>query len=101
MSYSRFSHADVYVYMDCGGYLRCCGCILQEREWVDDPTAPIFGGYLRAVEPVIETDFHGTQGMVAHLAAHRAAGHDVPDGIEDDLRADDAENFPLATTKEF
>jgi hypothetical protein len=32
--------------------------------------------------------------MIAHLAVHRAAGHDMPDGIEDELRDDDADNFP-------
>lgn len=93
MSYSRFSFADVYVYMDVGGYLTCCGCILQEREWIDDPDYPIFGGYLRAVEPIIETDFYTTQGMVDHIAMHVAAGHDVPNFLVPDLWADDAENF--------
>lgn len=98
MSYSRFSHAHVYVYMDVGGYLNCCGCILQERVWVDDPEWPIFKGYAKAVEPIIETRFYTTGGMIEHLAIHRAAGHDVPAGIEDALRADDAENFPAAVT---
>ena len=93
MSYARFSHSDVYVFMCVSGKLECCGCILQTREWVDDPTWPIFGGYLKAVEPIIEHRFDTTQGMVDHLALHRAAGHDVPDGIEDALRADDAGNF--------
>lgn len=93
MSYSRFSNADVYVFMSCDGVLECCGCILQEREWVDDPTRPIFKGYFKDVEPIIAACFDSTQGMVDHLTLHRAAGHDVPDHIEDALRADDAENF--------
>jgi hypothetical protein len=94
MSYCRFSHADVYVYMDVGGYLNCCGCILQEREWVDDPTRPIFKGYLKAVGPEVQSKFHDTQGMVDHLALHVAAGHDVPDDVIPALWDDDAENFP-------
>lgn len=93
MSYSRFSHADVYVFMCVSGELECCGCILQEREWVDDPSWPIFGGYLKAVGEEVACSFDNTQGMVDHLALHRAAGHDVPADIESALWADDAENF--------
>ena len=93
MSYARFSFADVYVFMCVSGKLECCGCILQEREWVDDPEWPIFGGYLKAVGEVIETRFDTTQGMVDHLALHRAAGHDVPEHVEPALWADDADNF--------
>lgn len=70
MAYSRFSYCDVYVYMSVRGHLECCGCILGDQ-WV----------------------FDSTQAMVDHLAEHRAAGHDVPDGIEDELRADDRANW--------
>ena len=70
MSYCRFSNADVYVFMNVGGFLSCCRCWLGDRE-----------------------DFYSTEEMIAHLAEHRAAGHDVPEGIEDDLLADDHENF--------
>lgn len=70
MSYSRFGYADVYVFMNVGGYLSCCGCWLSDRE-----------------------DYYSTADMIAHLAEHRAAGHDVPDGIEDELLADDHANF--------
>ena len=93
MAYTRFSNADVYIFMSTSGYLECCGCILQERRWVDDPSWPIFGGYLDAVEPIIETEFTTTQGMVDHIALHRAADHDVPADLEADLWADDNENW--------
>lgn len=98
MSYTRFGWdgSDVYVFMNVGGYLDCCACPLQEREWVDDPTYPFFKGYLRAVGDEVQTRFTTTEGMIDHLAEHRAAGHHVPD-IEDELRADDAENFPEVT----
>ena len=66
MSYARFSYADVYVFMSTSGHLECCGCILGDQ-WAYD----------------------STQAMVDHLAEHRAAGHDVPDGIEQQLRQDD------------
>lgn len=70
MAYARFSYADVYVFMSTSGHLECCGCALGD-EW----------------------EFGSTQAMVDHLAEHRAAGHDVPDGIEADLWADDRENW--------
>lgn len=70
MAYSRFSYADVYVFMSTSGYLDCCGCILG------GPSA-----------------FDSTQAMVDHLAEHRAAGHDVPDGIEAELWEDDRDNW--------
>lgn len=72
MAYSRFGYADVYVFTHVGGFLQCCGC------WLGD-----------------EWDFHSTEDMIAHLALHRAAGHNVPDGLEEVLREDDEDNFPL------
>lgn len=71
MAYSRFSYADVYVYMDVNGTLACCGCRLG-NEW----------------------DFNSTQAMIDHITEHRLAGHNVPVDLEERLRADDAENFP-------
>ena len=71
MSYARFgSSSDVYIFMSTQGHLECCGCILGDR-W----------------------EFDSTQAMVDHIAVHRAVGHTVPDGIEDDLRADDQANW--------
>lgn len=72
MSYCRFSEADVYVYMDVGGYLCCCAC------------------------PLGTTSFHAdsTRVMVDHLAQHAAAGHDFPAHVIPELWADDTENFP-------
>lgn len=71
MAYSRFSYADVYVFMSVNGHLECCGCWLG-NEW----------------------GFNSTDEMIAHLAEHREAGHDVPDNLEHDLRRDNDENFP-------
>ncbi|MGC4151530.1 MAG: hypothetical protein QM628_00430 [Propionicimonas sp.] len=70
MAYARFSDADVYVFMSTSGHLECCGCRLG------DPRR-----------------FDSTQAMVDHLAKHREAGHDVPDGLEAGLWADDRENW--------
>jgi hypothetical protein len=70
MAYSRFSYADVYVYMSVAGHLECCGCSLSD-EWAYD----------------------STRAMVDHIAEHRAAGHDVPAGLEDSLWEDDRDNW--------
>lgn len=69
MSYARFGAggSDVYVYLDTGRYLNCCGCSLH-----DD-------GY-RALT---------TDDMLAHLRAHRVTSLTV---LDDTLHAlaDDA-----------
>ena len=28
MAYCRFGDSDIYLFHDCGGYIRCCGCCL-------------------------------------------------------------------------
>lgn len=61
--------SDVYVYLDCCGYLCCCGCSLGD-EW----------------------NFYTTADMLAHLAKHREAGHNVPQRCIDGLIADREEN---------
>lgn len=81
MSYSRFSCSDVYVYMDVNGTLACCGCRLN-GDGFDDDGSGVFGY------------FDSTEAMIAHLDDHRTAGHDVPAGIDESLREDDAHNFP-------
>lgn len=88
MSFSRFSDADVYTFRDTDGQYRCCGCILQETVWVDDPAYPILKGYRKSVEPIIQTRFDTAQGLVDHLALHVEAGHDVPDYVVPDILAD-------------
>ncbi len=74
MSYARFGwdDSDVYVYLDCGGYLTCCGCSLSA-----DSSFPAF---------------YSTADMLAHLRQHRMLGHVVPQDALDQLRADRAEN---------
>lgn len=93
MSYARFGWdgSDVYVFMHTGGFLDCCGCCLQEREWVDEPGS-WFGGYLRDVGEIIQTQFYSTQGMIDHLKEHIKAGHCVPDDVIPRLLEDDEEN---------
>jgi hypothetical protein len=70
MAYARFSYADVYVFMSTSGHLKCCGCSLS-NQWAYD----------------------STQAMVDHIAEHRAAGHNVPAELEQDLWDDDEDNW--------
>lgn len=80
MSYARFGwdNSDVYVFLDVGGYLTCCGCILE-------PSGP---------DPLAFSSarFHTTAEMLAHLDEHRAAGHCVAEETIESLRADADEN---------
>lgn len=69
MSYARFSNADVYVYLDCGGYLCCCGCLIE--------------GFFGAKT---------TADMLEHLEEHKKVGHDVPDFCIEGLKEDQKEN---------
>ena len=64
MSFSRFSEADVYVFEHVGGYIQCCGCILEEDSMGVDLT---FGTY----------DAKTPREILAHLDRHEELGHDV------------------------
>lgn len=79
MSYSRFGWggSDVYVFMSVGGFLECCGCILDLGSETREPS-------FRA---------ESTQAMVDHLEAHKKEGDHVPDDVIPALWAGDAENF--------
>lgn len=70
MSYARFSNGDVYVFPTTDD-LRCCAC------WLDG----------------CDSNFTTTDvpTFCAHLDRHRAAGHDVPDGLDENLWA----HFPM------
>lgn len=79
MSYCRFCPADnrygwpasdLYVYLDCGGYLSCCGCKLGNGSFAAYRTAD----------------------MVAHVEEHIRAGHVVLENLVPDLLADAEEN---------
>jgi hypothetical protein len=78
MSYARFSNADVYVYLDVGGYFNCCAC------WLGD----LLEG------DIFHESFHArsTTEILSHLEEHRQAGHDVPDDCIDRLVAKREEN---------
>lgn len=74
MSYARLSdRSDLYVYLNVGGWLECCWCSLVSEN---------SGRYVT----------RKTAEMVAHVEAHRVAGHKVPKDLEARLLADAAEN---------
>jgi hypothetical protein len=85
MSYARFkgderaardgtSPSDVYVYLDVGGFLNCCGCNLDAGEiWADHR-------------------FYTTADMIAHLEKHVERGQRVPARCWEGLRRDAREN---------
>ena len=68
MSYCRFSEADAYIYDDIRYGLYCCGCLLTEER------------RFAAGE-----DFDA---MLAHIANHREAGHDIPTWVDQELIAE-------------
>ncbi len=73
MSYVRWSaQSHVYVYLDVGGFLICCGCC-------DDRVPRSFRAYTTAE-------------MIDHLREHVAAGDLVPESCFDGLRNDADEN---------
>ena len=94
MSYARFSpESDVYVFgttLDGKECFTCCGCILREMVWEDDPNA-FLGGWLVPKDP--ENDpgpFYNESRVetVVHLLEHRVRGHKVPQYAIDGLLAE-------------
>jgi len=92
MSYARFGSggSDVYVFLNARGFLDCCSCILQEREWVYNEDS--FLGYWEDVEPIIQNQFKTTQEMLDHLRIHQEAGDLICQDTIDELIEDQEEN---------
>lgn len=88
MSYARFGWdgSDVYVFRSNLG-LECCGCLLQQREWVRDKSR-VIGGYLKAVGEIVPHTFDTPAEMLTHLDLHREKGHTVPQDCIDQLRSE-------------
>ena len=83
MAYSRFGWdgSDVYVYLDVGGFLYCCGC----------PKNTDGIGY-RAYK---------TQNMVNHLLEHRKDGDEIPARVIERLWEDHEENMQFIRETAF
>lgn len=73
MAYSRFYDSDIYIYPSVLGDISCCGCFL----------------YGKSIS--IEDDVF----LVNHIKEHRDAGHEVPDGLEEQILSDPERYRPL------
>jgi hypothetical protein len=101
MSYCRFGEGDVYIFFSVDHLLECCGCILQEREWVDDESLSFFKGYLKSIGEIVQTRFDTTADMLKHLELHQEKGHYVPDSCIKRLREDQEENDKLMSERKI
>lgn len=70
MSYCRFGDADIYLFHDCGGYIRCCGC------------SAVGGIFSDSRDP---TFFTRTE-AIDHINEHLSKGDYVPEDVIEDLK---------------
>lgn len=84
MSFVRLGQdsSQVYIFDHVDGYVVCCFCAFTP--WDAD------------AERIARPDFHTTDldAMLAHIAEHRAAGHVVPDWVDQRLRDEWDESEP-------
>jgi hypothetical protein len=71
--------SQVYIFDHVGGYKTCCHCPFTKPRPAPAPGYP---------DHVTWDDFKTTEldAMLAHVAEHRAAGHVVPDWVDQVLR---------------
>jgi hypothetical protein len=74
MAYSRFFDSDIYIYPHIDGYIECCACWLNER--LD---TGLFG---------LSEKITNDEQLEIHLDDHLLAGHDIPDGLLDEILRD-------------
>lgn len=87
MSYCRFSSGDVYMYSHVGGFIECCACSLAPVEPTNMSGLAAALGLNREDSPELFEDFDMNGSLqfdtrseaLAHLTAHREAGHKVPE----------------------
>lgn len=78
MSYARFSDSDVYIFLNVGGWLECCACLLGDYEEGD-------------MFPESKK-FYKTDDMIKHLEEHIGAGHEISPYTIADLLEDKENN---------
>jgi hypothetical protein len=76
MAYSRFTDSDIYIYSHVGGWIECAACWLNEGS--DEYS-------LFSMSEEIKDDGH----LIAHIREHIKAGHDMPEGLLEEILADD------------
>lgn len=84
MSWSRFVTSDIYTFPHVHGGAECCACLFEP---VNERT-----GWRESYRAYSVDEF------VAHVEAHIEAGHRVPPGIVDEIRAEWDEFEALAGT---
>jgi hypothetical protein len=85
MSYCRFSEADAYIFSNGDGYYECQWCRLKPL-----PPRDLGGGHTLG----LGFDSHWVKTaaeMLAHVAEHRAAGHRIPESVDEELRSEELE----------
>lgn len=75
MAYSRFTNSDIYIYSHIDGYIECCACWLNENK-------EEYSLFLDNVK--IDNDVD----LARHLKAHANLGHDMPEGLLQEILAD-------------
>jgi hypothetical protein len=75
MSYSRFFDSDIYIYSHVDGYIECCACWLNEKLDTE-----IFG---------LSEKIRDDQTLEEHIDEHILAGHNIPEGLLEDILSDD------------
>ena len=75
MAYSRFSNSDIYIYSHVGGWIECAACWLNEGS--DEYS-------LFSMSEEIHDDVH----LMAHVREHIKAGHDIPEGLLEEILSD-------------
>lgn len=80
MSIVRFNvnGSDVYIYESVKGYVSCCMCMLTEHADGTTPDDPRLIGD--------DLPFHSAESLLTHVAEHRAAGHCVPEYVDNEVR---------------
>ena len=75
MAYSRFSNSDIYIYPHIDGYIECCACWLNESQ-------DKYSLFLANVK------IHDDLELARHLKKHANLGHDMPDGLLEEILRD-------------
>ena len=76
MAYSRFYDSDIYIFPHIDGYIQCCACWLNENH----------DGYSLFLANV---KIYNDLDLARHLKAHAEQGHDMPDGLLQEILQDD------------
>ena len=107
MSYCRFSNSDVFMYPHDAGFIECCACSLAPLEPTSMSGLAAALGMNKEDSPELFEDFemNGTlqfdtrSDALAHLQAHRDAGHKVSElafeRLNKELREEGERVLPL------